>query len=211
MGCTNSYEHYGFRIYSLIPDAPLHLAGLRELEDFIVPEKANNNMSLKKYIERHNDDIEFNVYNLRSRTFRKVILDIKNRPGLGAIVNFEDYLTAKSNLLHVQKVKFNTPAEKIGLVSDDDYIIAVRDRYDEIHSLNCVSNDPLSIFNETLEPESVLYVYNRFHGLKELKFEYKSLGCEAVYGPDHEFPDYKPRSSRRTSGYIEYSNLTNEH
>ncbi len=211
MGCAESHEHYGYRIYSLVPDAPIQLAGLKELEDFIVPEKGKRNMSLKEYIDRHSDDIEFNVYNLRSRTFRKVRIDIKNKPYLGAIVNFEDYLTARSNLLHVQKVKFNTPAEKLGLVSEDDYIIAIKDRYDEIYSLNSELNDPLCILNENLEPGCVLYVYNRFNGLKELNCEFKSLGCEAVYGPGHEFPDYKPRSATRTSGYIEYSNLTNEH
>ena len=211
MGCSESHQNHGYRIYNLLPDSPLQLAGLKELEDFIVPEKTNRNLSLKQYIERHSQDIEFNIYNLRSRSFRKVVLDIKNKPYLGAIVNFEDYLTARNNLLHVQKVKFNTPAEKIGLVSDDDYIIALKDRYDEIHSLNCEYEDPLTILNDNIEPECILYVFNRFHGLKELKCGYKSLECEAVYGPGHEFPDYKSIIGRRLSGYSEYSYLTNEH
>jgi hypothetical protein len=209
MGCAESHEYYGYRIYTLIPDTPLHLAGLKELEDFIVPEKANRNISLKQYIEQHNDEIELNVYNLRSGTFRKVKLDISNKPYLGAIVNFEHYLSARNNLLHVQKVKFNTPAEKLGLVSEDDYIIAVKDRYDNIYSLNCGVSDPLIILSENMEPECILLVYNRFHGMKELSCDFKYLGCEALYGPGHEFPDYK-QGTIKSGGYVEYSSLTNE-
>ncbi len=210
MGCSESHQNYGYRIYSLIPDSPLHLAGLRPLEDFIIPEQEMKNISLKDYVDRFSEAIEFNVYNLRGRNFRKVTVDIKNKPYLGAIVNYEDYIAAKSNLLHVYKVKFNTHAEEIGLVSDEDYIIGIKDKYDDLYSLNSELKDPLALFYENVTPECILYVYNRTSGPKELRCEHESLGCDAVFGPGHEFPDDKRRIRKVKTGYYEYSNLTNE-
>ena len=209
MGSCESHENYGYRIYSLVENAPLHLAGLKELEDFIVPEKGNYEVTLQQYIDKHKDNLEMTIYNLRSKTFNKITVDINNKPYLGAVVNYENYITANTQLLHVLKVKFNTPAEKIGLVSDDDYIIAVKDRLDEIHSLNN-ELDPLSVFSKYVETGCYLYVYNRYTGMKILKCDYITLGCEAVFGPGHEFPDINRKLSRSLSCYSDYMNLTNE-
>lgn len=207
-------KHYGFRIYKLIEDGPLSKAGLKELEDFIIPpqEFSHDEYQLREYLKKSLDkEIELIIYNLRMRDFFSVMvtpsLNWKNsdKGCLGALIGFENYIKAQYNLLRVVKVIPNSLSDRIGFVPYDDYIIGVKPKNDRIFTLNSSEGtDPIVLFTNflksNLKKDIELYVYNSKIGAKIIKVNVtlknnEIFGCDIIYGDGHEFPIHDNFSS----------------
>lgn len=209
MGVTdsslNDEKFCGFRIYKIIPEGPLHKAGLKELEDFIIPPEdvKSHKISFSDYIlQNYGKLINLTVYSLLKGYFYSVNItpylnwsENKDQGYLGASVRYENWLTANKYLLRVISVNKNSPAEKLlNLTPMEDYIIAIRPENEDFLTLNVDVTDPLSLFanylfinkNKVIE----FYIYNSKNGARitKAKIETEILGCDVAYGKLHEFP-----------------------
>jgi hypothetical protein len=210
MGVSESHtideKLYGFRIYKLIENGPLHLAGVKELEDFIIPptETSQNKIPFYEYIRNNaGRKIKFNIYSLSKRIFYTVDITIGNNEKaegfLGATVRYENWSTADKNLLRVIRVKENSLAQKdLNLIPSEDFVIALRPDFEDIFTLNKDDLDPLTNFSNMIdlyENKSVeFFIYNIKRGARSAKAILTSrgtgeiLGCDVAYGKLHEFP-----------------------
>ena len=204
-------SQYGFRIYNLIKNGPLYNGGAKEISDFIIPpseilSQNNNRNSFNDWIiSISNKNIKIKLYSLLERDYKYI--EIKTNPQgtkegiLGAAVKYENYLNADKNLLHILKVNEDSFAKKkLGLIPDDDYIIAVKTKNAPIIPLNKEEYNPLEILNIILSNnngnEMIFYIYNKNNGNRvvETKIEKNEtdnkfiLGCDVAYGALHEFP-----------------------
>jgi hypothetical protein len=210
MGITESHaieeKYYGFRIYRLNPFGPLFKAGLRELEDFIIPpdEVFDNNIPFYEFVRRNaNKPVNLQIYSVSKRVFFHVDLIPNNTWGtpedgfLGAAVRYENWSSAHHNLLRVIRVKEGSNAEKMGLVANEDYIIALKAEGGDIITLNNDNIDPLTNFSNILATSVgkniEFFVYNFKTGAKTCSVQLveknnEILGCDVAYGKLHEFP-----------------------
>jgi len=197
---------YGLRIYKLIKNSPLDKSGLKEISDFIIPppstiinEKENFNDWILSIADK---TIKLKIYSLKSRSFKEIEIKtnpIESKEGvLGAAVKYENFESAAKNLLHVVSVEEESFAQKtLGLIPNEDYIIAVKSQNYPIIPLNKEEFNPLEILNTIIDNyrgnNLMFYIYNVNKGLKivdayidkEKKFV---LGCDVAYGALHEFP-----------------------
>jgi hypothetical protein len=195
----------GFRIYKLIKDGPLDKGGLKELTDFILPpqEILEQKNTFHEWIQSLADQtVKIKVYSLLTRNFKTV--EIKTNPKeskegiLGAGVKFENYENADKKLLHVISVVENSFAQnKLGLIPNDDYIIAVKGNNTPIISLNINEYNPLEVLNMVINNNRgnnlTFYIYNVKSGPRfvEVNIEKENdfvLGCDVAYGALHDFP-----------------------
>ena len=153
MGVSESTNNFGFRIYKLYKDSPLEKAGLRELEDFIIPPEGVNDINFREFLNKYlNKAIELAIYNFTTRSFYKLSVTPNlnwghgGKGSLGGLISYEKFTTAHLNLLRILKVNENSLAYKIGLVPSTDYIIAVKPEKENYISLNSKNNDPFSLF-----------------------------------------------------------------
>ncbi|MCQ2816622.1 MAG: hypothetical protein MJ252_05065 [archaeon] len=205
---TNQNE-YGFRIYQTVNGFPLHKAGLKMLEDFLIPpqEVFDKKISFSTWVQLNaGKKIKIKVYSLKTRKMREVEIDV-NPEGtkggfLGGSVRMESMVNAEKLLLHVIKVKPNSFSEKVlGLVEKEDYLIALRPQKEEIFSLNRVSDSGLlELFRDKIKDnlgkKCEFYIYNKFKGGRLIscdidKDDYFELGCDVAYGKLHYFPVVK--------------------
>ena len=86
---------------------------------------------------------------------------------------------------------------KLGLVPDDDYIIAVKTKSSPIISLNKDEFNPLEILNMVISNNKgndlIFYIYNKIKGPRTVEVNIDKddnfvLGCDVAYGALHEFP-----------------------
>jgi hypothetical protein len=195
----------GFRIYKLIKDGPLDKGGLKELTDFILPpqEILEQKNTFHEWIQSLADQtVKIKVYSLLTRNIKTV--EIKTNPKeskegiLGAGVKFENYENADKKLLHVVSVVENSFAQnKLGLIPNDDYIIAVKGNNTPIISLNINEYNPLEVLNMVINNNRgnnlTFYIYNVKSGPRfvEVNIEKENdfvLGCDVAYGALHDFP-----------------------
>ena len=85
----------------------------------------------------------------------------------------------------------------MGLIPNDDYIIAVKGKSPEIISLNNIEYNPLEILNMMIKNNKgndlLFYIYNKTNGPRTVLVNIENdnefvLGCDAAYGALHEFP-----------------------
>jgi hypothetical protein len=207
MGVTESSNNFGFRVYKLYKESPLEKAGIKELEDFIIPPEGVNDLNFREYLSKFiNKKIDLVIYNFTSRSFHKVSvipnLNWGNGPCstkgcLGGLVSYEKFSTAHLNLLRILKVNENSLAHKIGLTPLNDYILAVKPQNDNFISLNSNSknNDPLSLFSillkANLNKHVILYIFNSETGGRTIELYVdpkEKLGCDVGFSKGNEFP-----------------------
>ncbi len=195
----------GFRIYTLIKDGPLYKAGAKEITDFIIPpeEVLSHKMTFKDWISSiAGQTIKIRIYSLLSRNFK--ILEVNTNKNdskdgiLGAGVRMENFENADKRLLHVTSVTENSFAQnKLGLTSNDDYIIAVKGKNTRIISLNVDDYNPLEILNMMITNNKggdlLFFIYNKKNGARNVEVNIEKendfvLGCDVAYGALHEFP-----------------------
>ena len=202
-------SQFGFRIYKLIKDGPLAKGGAKEITDFIIPpiEIINKKNSFNDWILSLADKtITIKIYSLLYRKFKYIQIktnSLGSKEGiLGAGVKYENFENADKNLLHITSVGENSIAKnKLGLIPNEDYIIATKAKNSVIISLNKEGYNPLEILNIILDgnnngSEITFFIYNKKNGPRtaELKIEKNensdkfTLGCDVAYGALHEFP-----------------------
>jgi len=212
----------GFRVYKIIPGGPLENAGIKELEDFIIP-PADLNLNKQPFYEyiriNAGKKIPLSIYSLATRTFSDFEispgLNEKGQGFLGATVRYENWSTADKNLLRVLRVRENSLAnKKLGLIPGDDFIIAIRPDDEDIITLNKADIEPLDYFSEILSDNKYkpieFFIYNSKTGARFVKAILSEqidevLGCDVAYGKLHEFPKVNKRFQREqvSKGMIE--------
>ena len=210
MGITDSHvleeKYFGFRVYKLNQNGPLAKAGVKELEDFVIPpsEVFENKVPFYDYVKLNaNKNINLTIYSTSKRLFYTIDIIPNNTWGdpnegyLGACVRYENWSTSHTNLLRVIKVKSNSNAEKMNLIANEDYVIALRPENKDIITLNNDTTDPLTLFskiiNENIGKNVEFFIYNCKTGGKSIRIDliekdYGILGCDVAYGKLHEFP-----------------------
>ena len=197
----------GFRIYKMYNNSPFKMLGVKELSDFIIPPKelSSSNLTFEYWLkERKNEKININIYSLLTRKMKEYEITVNeddNNGGiLGCEVNYENYISAQTKLLHVLSIKNKSYAQdNVFLIKDQDYIIGLKSLNDgKFYSLNNDKFKELIIeFSEVLNrnkgKECELYVYNVKRGAKVILIKLPnnkkfSLGCDVAYGKIHEFP-----------------------
>ena len=197
-------QRYGYRIYTLVKNGPLFLSEASELSDFIIPPQdvIDKKISFSDWVlSIANQELNLRIYTLKTRTFKDIIIktnDKDNKDGiLGASVRFENWSISHKKVLHILKVEKNSFAEKIGIIPEKDYIIAVRPSGHQILSLNIEDKDPLfvlgAIINKCKGIECEFFIYNIEKGNKVVKGLIEKddefhLGIDGAYGALHEFP-----------------------
>ena len=198
-------KRFGFRIYNLSPNGPLHQAGVKEFSDFLIPpnEVYENKKPFSDWVSQHaGQKINLQLYSLRTRVFTS--LEIKANPSnskegfLGAAIRYENWSIAHKNVLHVLDVREGSFAkEKLKLIPYEDYIIAMKPDGGSIISLNIEGEDPMNILSKGIKDnkghECEFYIYNVKNGgrIAHVKIDdddYFQLGCDVAYGKLHEFP-----------------------
>lgn len=134
---------------------------LKELEDFIIPSEEFNHdeYEIREYLKKNLDnEINLEIYNLKLKKFCyvKVIPSINWKHSdmgcLGAIICYENFLTAHYNLLKITKVLPNSLSGRLGLVPYEDYIIGIKPNDEKIISLNSSKgSNPISLFTNLLK------------------------------------------------------------
>ena len=205
---SSNITQFGFRIYKLIKDGPLDKAGIKEITDFIIPpnEVLFQKNTFKDWIISIADQtIKIKIYSLLTRNFK--IVEVKTNKSdskdgiLGASVKFENFENADKKLLHVTSVLENSFAKnKLGLNTNDDYIIAVKGKNTSVISLNNEQYTPLEILNNVISNNKgndlIFYIYNIKNGARTVEVNIENdnnfiLGCDVAYGALHEFPKEK--------------------
>ena len=205
---SSNITQYGFRVYKLIKDGPLDKAGIKEITDFIIPpnEVLFQKNTFKDWIISIADQtIKIKIYSLLTRNFK--IVEVKTNKSdskdgiLGASVKFENFENADKKLLHVTSVLENSFAKnKLGLNTNDDYIIAVKGKNTSVISLNNEQYTPLEILNNVISNNKgndlIFYIYNIKNGARTVEVNIENdnnfiLGCDVAYGALHEFPKEK--------------------
>ena len=202
-------SQFGFRIYKLIKDGPLAKGGAKEITDFIIPpiEIINKKNSFNDWILSLADKtITIKIYSLLYRKFKYIQIktnSLGSKEGiLGAGVKYENFENADKNLLHITSVGENSIAKnKLGLIPNEDYIIATKAKNSVIISLNKEGYNPLDILNIIISSNSngneiTFFIYNKKNGsrITDLKIEKNenndkfTIGCDVAYGALHEFP-----------------------
>ena len=205
---SSNITQYGFRVYKLIKDGPLDKAGIKEITDFIIPpnEVLFQKNTFKDWIISIADQtIKIKIYSLLTRNFK--IVEVKTNKSdskdgiLGASVKFENFENADKKLLHVTSVLENSFAKnKLGLNTNDDYIISVKGKNTSVISLNNEQYTPLEILNNVISNNKgndlIFYIYNIKNGARTVEVNIENdnnfiLGCDVAYGALHEFPKEK--------------------
>ena len=196
-------QRYGYRIYTLVKNGPLFLSEASELSDFIIPPQdvIDKKISFSDWVlSIANKELNLRIYTLKTRTFKDIIIktnDKNNKDGiLGASVRYENWSISHKKVLHILKVEENSFAEKIGIIPEKDYIVAVRPSGHQILSLNIEDKDPLfvlsAIINKCKGVECEFFIYNIEKGNKVVKGligkDEFHLRIDVSYDALHEFP-----------------------
>ena len=200
-------KDYGFRIYKIYNNSPLKMLGVKELSDFIIPPKelGSFDLTFEHWLkEKANEKINIKIYSLLTRKMKEFEITVNendNKGGiLGCEVNYENYISAQTKLLHVMSIKNKSfVQDNVFLVKDQDYIIGMKSLNDgKLYSLNDDKFKELVIgFSEVLSKnkgkDCELYVYNVKRGPKLILIKIPNnkkfaLGCNVAYGKLHEFP-----------------------
>jgi len=127
----------GYRIIKIAPHSPAQAAGLAEFVDFIIcineltgeTTFSNDYGTFYNIIHQNeNQVVTLDVYNILTRKIRKIPM-IPHKTWekadslLGALVRYEDYVTAHEKVLKVESVQPNSPAELMGFEPKNDYIL----------------------------------------------------------------------------------------
>jgi hypothetical protein len=207
----NPYQ-YGFRIYHLLKNGPLEKIGCKSLSDFIIPppDLIPKKINFIDYLKINaGKEIKLTIFSLLSR--KSKIISIKcneknsNDGIIGASVNFENFVNAHKNVLHITKVKeYSFASVELKLKENEDFIIAVKPKEHEIISLNQENCDPLTVLGNIVQAnkgnECEFFIYNRRNGGRSVvtkigeSSDFK-VGIEAAYGALHEFPYEEEREN----------------
>lgn len=141
MGNASNNSGYGFRVLKTQPHSPAHESGLQPFLDFIVnielsqsETKEANISNIQAFFNtiksNENREIHVTVFNIYDRQLRKIrMIPNKSWPDadslLGALLRYEEYITALERTYKVIQVVPNSVSEKIGFVENFDYVLGI--------------------------------------------------------------------------------------
>lgn len=141
MGNSANNSGFGFRILKVQANSPSYEVGLQPFLDFIVnieltdselkEASISNIQEFFNTIKASEDkEIHVTIFNIYNRQLRKIkMVPNKNWPNadslLGALLRYEEYITALERTYKVIQVLPDSVAEKLGLVEGSDYIIGI--------------------------------------------------------------------------------------
>jgi hypothetical protein len=200
----NNMQLQNSAIKSLIKNGPLDVNGINELSDFIIPPKdvLENKVPFVDWVTSNaGKELKIKIYSLKTRSLKELTIKANEKNSkdgiLGGSVRYENWSIAHKKVLHVLNIEENSFAQKIGIIQDKDYIIAVRPSGHQILSLNIEDKDPLfvlgAIINKCKGIECEFFIYNIEKGNKVVKGLIEKddefhLGIDGAYGALHEFP-----------------------
>lgn len=214
-------RRFGYRIYSLTPNSPLHTVGVSSLSDFIIPpeELYTNKKCFVDWVAEHaGEELSFQLYSLKTRVFTEIKIKTSSQPTkegvLGAFIRYENWSTAHTGALHVIGVKKSSFADKkLNLEVGEDYIIAIHPSTGGLISLNEPNSDPLTILSnairENIGKECKFYIYNCKKGegrVEKARIDddyHFQLGCDVAYGKLHEFPYFRKDTEEKVGDVVE--------
>ena len=223
---TNNLFQCGFRIYHLIKNGPLEKIGCKSLSDFIIPP---NEIIIKKinfidYLKINaGKEIKLTIFSLLKRQSKIVSIKCNEKDSkegiIGASVNFENFINAHKNVLHILKVKdYSFASVELKLKEKEDYIIAVKPKEHEIISLNQEGSDPLTVLSNIVQVnkgnECEFFIYNVKNGARSVITKIGTdsdfvLGIEGAYGALHEFPYEQNEEDDNNNNEIKNDNENN--
>jgi hypothetical protein len=194
----------GFRIYKIINGGPLDKAGLKILDDFLIPpEEINKKISFPNWIkENENKTIKLNYYSISKRKILPIEIQLNNSNDkngiLGGTINYENFSKAYKKVLHVIKVKENSFSKnELHLDELNDYLIALKPEDGDFQTLNGSNENPLKAFSQIIKnnigKKCDFYIYNKKIGAKDICVNIPNdqmfeMGCDVAFGKLHEFP-----------------------
>ena len=222
----NNLFQCGFRIYHLIKNGPLEKIGCKSLSDFIIPP---NEIIIKKinfidYLKINaGKEINLTIFSLLKRQSKIVSIKCNEKDSkegiIGASVNFENFINAHKNVLHILKVKdYSFASVELKLKEKEDYIIAVKPKEHEIISLNQEGSDPLTVLSNIVQVnkgnECEFFIYNVKNGARSVITKIGTdsdfvLGIEGAYGALHEFPYEQNEEDDNNNNEIKNDNENN--
>lgn len=141
MGNASNNSGYGFRVLKTQPHSPAHESGLQPFLDFIVnielsqsETKEANISNIQAFFNtiksNENREIHVTVFNIYDRQLRKIrMIPNKSWPDadslLGALLRYEEYITALERTYKVIQVLPNSVSEKIGFLENYDYVLGI--------------------------------------------------------------------------------------
>ena len=134
-------------------------------------------------------------------------------------MNFENFINAHKNVLHILKVKdYSFASVELKLKEKEDYIIAVKPKEHEIISLNQEGSDPLTVLSNIVQVnkgnECEFFIYNVKNGARSVITKIGTdsdfvLGIEGAYGALHEFPYEQNEEDDNNNNEIKNDNENN--
>ena len=198
-------KKFGFRLYKVFPDGPLDKAGLKEIENFIIPpeEIYTRQIRFSDYIQENaGKKIKINIHSISKRKIYPIEIQL-NKLGdkngiLGGTIRYENCYTAYKKVLHVIKVKDNSFSKnELNLEELNDYIIALKPEDGDFQPLNNYQVNPLKAFSNIIKnnigKKCDFYIYNKNLGTKVINVNIPNndmfeMGCDVAFGKLHEFP-----------------------
>ena len=223
---TNNLFQCGFRIYHLIKNGPLDKIGCKSLSDFIIPpnEIIKKKINFIDYLKINaGKEINLTIFSLLKRQSKIVSIKCNEKDSkegiIGASVNFENFINAHKNVLHILKVKdYSFASVELKLKEKEDYIIAVKPKEHEIISLNQEGSDPLTVLSNIVQVnkgnECEFFIYNVKNGARSVITKIGTdsdfvLGIEGAYGALHEFPYEQNEEDDNNNNEIKNDNENN--
>ena len=202
---SNNPFQCGFRIYHLIKNGPLDKIGCKSLSDFIIPpnEIIKKKINFIDYLKINaGKEINLTIFSLLKRQSKIISIKCNEKDSkegiIGASVNFENFINAHKNVLHILKVKdYSFASVELKLKEKEDFIIAVKPKEHEIISLNQEGSDPLTVLSNIVQVnkgnECEFFIYNVKNGARSVITKIGTdsdfvMGIEGAYGALHEFP-----------------------
>ena len=203
MGATASTEslHGGFRIHAIRSGSPAESCNLEVFFDFVVQVGGipilSDVPSFSSIIKEHeNEEVEMDIYNIRTREPRTVRIRPHSWGGsglVGLVGRFENIEADSTEAVRILEVMKDSPAENAGLVASTDYVIATSDilirSMDEFAKLIDSNRDRdvrLLVYNSISEQTRGVVIHPNDTG---------SIGCSVGTGMLHRIPPSRQSNS----------------
>ncbi len=196
MGATSSTDaiHGGFRVHGISSGSPAEACKLEIFFDFIVQVGGipilSDVPSFSSIIQEHeNEEVDMDVYNVRTRESRTVRIRPHAWGGqglVGLVGRFERIDAESTEAVRVLEVSKDSPAEFAGLIGTTDYVIATTNLFIQTMA------DFERLFEPTDHSDIRLYVYNSIS--EEIRSVVihptatGSIGCKVGTGLLHRIP-----------------------
>eukprot|EP01053_Blabericola_migrator_P013361 Blabericola_migrator_1__13360@NODE_947_length_5922_cov_60_770623_g657_i0_p5_GENE_NODE_947_length_5922_cov_60_770623_g657_i0NODE_947_length_5922_cov_60_770623_g657_i0_p5_ORF_typecomplete_len275_score57_98GRASP55_65/PF04495_14/1_3e10GRASP55_65/PF04495_14/8_2e16PDZ_2/PF13180_6/0_0028PDZ_2/PF13180_6/8_1e07PDZ_6/PF17820_1/1_4e02PDZ_6/PF17820_1/0_14PDZ_6/PF17820_1/0_0033PDZ/PF00595_24/4_8PDZ/PF00595_24/0_26Tricorn_PDZ/PF14685_6/0_21Tricorn_PDZ/PF14685_6/71Tricorn_PDZ/PF14685_6/1_1e04Rubredoxin_C/PF182 len=167
----------GFRILKIQPNSTAAHLKLEPFHEFIVSINNKNVSSQETFgpqlraAEEESETVELGIYNAAKKSARRLVIprnDVVGSIKLGATVRYAEFDKVHEEGLKILRVLEGTPAAKVGLVPNDEWIIATADGTSICHPTD-LSRALRDSYKEGLPLGLIIYNGVK-HSLREVYF-----------------------------------------